>query len=118
MCMLTRRLASIGKDRMGSSGFLPAAAESTNQVDAGLQLPSIESERLELGLQEGGLRGDDGEVVGCTLLVERHGKAQGALDGIDTGVLLHGGVMIVIECGEAVFDLLKRADDDAAVIRG
>ena len=28
------------------------------------------------------------------------------------------GVVVVIERGEAVFDLLKRADDDAAVIRG
>src|ERR1700722_16322623 len=97
---------------------LPAAPERPNEVDAGCQLQGIEIERLELRLQERGLRGDDGEVVGCTLLVERQGKVQRTLRGVDRGLLLYGGVMVVVEGGEAVFDLLKRADDDAAVIRG
>src|SRR6185312_2187379 len=35
--------------------ILPVPAESANQVDAGEQLQGIEIERLQLGLQEGGL---------------------------------------------------------------
>ena len=99
-------------------GILPTTAERTDQVDAGAQLQGIEIERLQLRLQEGGLRGDDREIVGRTLLVERHGEIQRALRGVDGGLFLHSGVVVMIECGEAVFDLLKRADDDAAVIRG
>ena len=39
------------------------------------------------------------------------------LRGVDGGLLLHGGVVVVVESGEAVFDLLKRGDDGAAVVR-
>src|SRR3984957_14082243 len=97
---------------------LPAAPERPNEVDAGGQLQGIEIERLELRLQERGLRGHDGEVVGCTLLVERQGKVQGALRGIDGGLFIDAGVMVVIERGETVLDLLKRADDRTAVVCG
>ena len=37
---------------------------------------------------------------------------------VDRGLFFESGVVVVIECGEAVFDLLKRADYGAAVIRG
>src|SRR5258705_10408227 len=99
------RMRPLVKDRLGSTRVFPAAAERTDQVDAGGQLQGIEIERLQLGLQDGGLRGDDGEIVGRTLDVKRHGKVQRTLRGIDRSLLLHRGVMVVIECGEAVFYL-------------
>src|ERR1700722_16026405 len=90
-------IASIGAGHLVPTLAVPATAERTDQVDAGGQLQGIEIEGLELRLQERRLRGDDGEVVGCTLLVESHRKVQGALRGVDGGLLLHRGVMVVIE---------------------
>src|SRR5882672_9903361 len=110
--------SGVGTARLHSPRAVPTAAERADQVDAGGQLQGIEIESLELRLQERSLRGDDGEVVGCTLLVESHRKVQGALRCVNGGLLLHRGVMVMIECGETVFDLLKRGDDDTAVIRG
>src|SRR6202020_202879 len=51
------------------------------------------------------------------LLVERHREVQCALRSIDRGFLVDRCVVIMIQRGETVLDLLKRADDDAAVIR-
>src|SRR5471030_2922154 len=67
---------------------LPATAECTDQVDAGAQLQSIKTERLQLSLQDGGLRGDDGEIVCRALSVERHGKVERALRRVDGGLLV------------------------------
>src|SRR5260221_10525666 len=116
--MRMRPLVGIGEARFGRTWVFPTAAQRADQVDAGAQLQGIEIERLQLGLQDGGLRGDDGEIGGRTLDVERHGKVQRTLRGVDRSLLVQSGVVVVIECGEAVFDLLKRADDGAGVIRG
>src|ERR1039458_542733 len=97
---------------------LPATTECTDQVDAGAQLQGIKTERLQLGLQDGGLRGDDGEIVCRALSVERHGKVERALRRVDRGLLIQRGVVVMIECGQAVFDLLERADNDTTVVRG
>src|ERR1700730_4705163 len=110
---MSRKLVHLAGD-----GILPATAERANEVYAGGQLQGIEIERLQLRLQERGLRGDDGEIVGCTLLVERQGKVQSSLRGVDGSFFIDAGVVVVIECGETVFDLLKGGDDDAALIRG
>src|SRR5665213_1603514 len=97
---------------------LPATAECTDQVDTGPQLQGIKTERLQLGLQDGGLRGDDGEIVCRALSVERHGKVERALRRVDGGLLIQRSVVVMIECGQTVFDLLERADNDTAVVRG
>src|ERR1700675_3087570 len=104
--------------RLRPRGILPATAERADEVDAGGQLQGIESERLQLVLQKRGLRGDNREIVSGTLLVERHGEIQRALRGIDGGLFIDARVVVMIECGEAVLDLLKRADGGTAVVRG
>src|ERR1700733_13801510 len=38
--------------------------------------------------------------------------------GVNRGVLVDSGIVVMVEGGEVVFYLLKRADDDAAVTRG
>src|SRR5271168_4247061 len=62
----TRTAPPLSACRLHPRGILPAAAERADEVDARGQLQSFETERLQLVLQECGLRGDDREVVGGT----------------------------------------------------
>src|SRR6202041_4003742 len=78
-------------------GILPAAAEREDEIDTGLQLHGIEIERGQLGLQQSGLGSHDGEIVGGALDVQSQGEVEGALRGIDGGLLLQGGLGIVVE---------------------
>ncbi len=82
---------------MPPAGSLPAAAERLDEVYAGGELQGIEIERFQLSLQEGGLRGNHGEIVGCALLVERHGEVQRTLCGVDRGLFINGSVVKMIQ---------------------
>src|SRR5579862_7932000 len=101
-----------------SCGILPATAERADEIDARAQLQCLEIERLELRLQERSLRGDDREIVGRALLVERQGEIESTLCSVDGGLLFGGRVVVVIEGRETVLDLLKCSHDGAAVKRG
>ena len=54
------------------AGIFPPATECTDESDARLQLQGVKVQSLQLSRQEGGLRGDDRQIVGSTLYIECH----------------------------------------------
>src|SRR3546814_3596224 len=95
---------------------LPTAPERTNQRDARAQAAGFQCELVAPGLQCGGLRDGDIEIVHGALAVARHRVVERFLRGVDGLRLVGGGVAIAIEDRQIVFDLRERMKGDGAVV--